>query len=832
MPWNEEPTNVFPRRTHLSLRCFGGSLLCPGTRHLGHATKEDTPTYNGYNLWFGKLLGGGDHWTHVKSHRWSSCIGDGSNNRAIGYDMRRCQGDALETVYNASGIFTTDLFTMNAVDAIRLHDTKKSAFIYMAYTAPHSPLQAPPAFLDRVSSAYDTLPRRKTIAAMMAGIDSGIDDLITALREKDMWMDTITVVMSDNGGMATGRPAVGQYSPQLEQLVHSNYPLRGFKGGFFEGGTRTVGLLYTYDQHVPYARGWRPLSPAMVGQAFDGIMFIGDWVPTLADAAGLPEAAFAEPDADIDGVSLWSAFADGAPPPRKELLYSVGCKIRIEGSDSNRYNCGAIRVGNLKWIQLRRVKYKEGWSPPDFQSDDARSTLRSRLGLSLGISCPATDHQPDATECIDNPCLFNVRDDPCERNNLAAVLPEDLAHIQARLFELGDKYTQVRESKEFDAEGCTAISSGAWGLWLDQDNHDICQDETGLQRFSFSSNVHPATAADEVVPTNNQHQCALQCLAGSRCTGFFFEPEVVDANARVDLANIAGSLNQDWIGAPEGSCHLYRPQITLETMVAASTGGFYSLTSCNRRCNGPMLERFRAYPKTRPKWASRFMSTVAGVTLEACAQECVGTFGCKSFTFKPSTAVIGSTRCQLYEKVFRTALLVDHASKDYYTKRGDCMDPCPLNQIERFVRLPQSRPVRLLPLGSLACAWDRLRGSPRFLYCLRCRLLLWLCTREGTIMGTGPGWQARRVLLAGVDIYAPAFRLFVLFRGLCSDTKARTLCRLRWRRQTRARQRVWQWALPGACPSPGTRTQPIRTRRNSAGFTIGGQGRPSSPRTT
>lgn len=671
-------------------------------RHLGHATKEDTPTYNGYDLWFGKLLGGGDHWTHIKAHGWRSCDGGGTKGRAIGYDMRRCEGDDLETVYNASGVFTTELFTMNAVDAIRQHDTKKSAFIYMAYTAPHSPLQAPAEFLDRVSSVYDALPQRKAIAAMMSGIDSGLDELITALRERDMWMDTITVVMSDNGGMINRRPKAGEYSPQRNQLVHSNYPLRGFKGAAFEGGVRTVGLLYTYDQDVPYARGWRSVSPTMVGQVFDGIMFIGDWAPTLADAAGLPAAVFAEPDADLDGISLWSAFADGAPPPRKELLYNIACKRKIEGSETMRYHCGAIRVGDLKWVQLARIKHKEGWSPADFQSDvritSSRSNARSRLGRDLGISCPVTDHQPTFTECVDSPCLFNVREDPCERNNLAATLPVDLAHVQARFFELGDKYAnEARISRELDADGCTAISNGAWGLWLDQDNRGTCQQETGLQRFSFSSNVHSMNTAYEVVPSNNQHQCALQCLAGTHCTGFFFEKNVADVNARVDLVNIGGSLNPDWVGEPAGSCHLFRPRLTLETMVAVSTGGFYSLTSCNRRCTGPMLERFSVIPEKRPKWASRFLAKLDGLSLETCAQECVSVYGCKSFTFLVSTSIIGRTKCQLYEKVYRDTLLVHHHSKNYYKKRGDCMVTCPLNQIDRFGRVPQSRPVRSRP---------------------------------------------------------------------------------------------------------------------------------------
>jgi len=123
---------------------------------------------------------------------------------------------------NKSGIFSTELFTEAAIEAIEAHPSDKSAFIYIAYTAPHTPVQAPAEFIARTDAVYEDLPNRRTIAAMMADVDHAIGRVQASLEQRDMWKDTVTVILSDNGGTAGRETDPGVYSPPLDEMVHSN----------------------------------------------------------------------------------------------------------------------------------------------------------------------------------------------------------------------------------------------------------------------------------------------------------------------------------------------------------------------------------------------------------------------------------------------------------------------------------------------------------------------------------------------------------------------------------------------------------------------------------
>src|SRR5690606_4379464 len=93
-------------------------------------------------------------------------------------------------------------------------------FIYLAYNAPHTPLQA-------TKEDYDALPhivdhRMRVYAAMIRALDRGVGRVLEALQEDGLERDTIVIFTSDNGGA---------YYLGLPDI---NRPFRGWKQTFFE----------------------------------------------------------------------------------------------------------------------------------------------------------------------------------------------------------------------------------------------------------------------------------------------------------------------------------------------------------------------------------------------------------------------------------------------------------------------------------------------------------------------------------------------------------------------------------------------------------------------
>ena len=77
--------------------------------------------------------------------------------------------------------YLTDALSRETVSFIQ-RSSNSPFFIYLAYNAPHGPLQATEKYLKRYSHIKDK--RRKTYAAMVSSIDDGVGDIVSALKEK------------------------------------------------------------------------------------------------------------------------------------------------------------------------------------------------------------------------------------------------------------------------------------------------------------------------------------------------------------------------------------------------------------------------------------------------------------------------------------------------------------------------------------------------------------------------------------------------------------------------------------------------------------------------
>jgi arylsulfatase I/J len=263
-----------------ALKTAGYRTALVGKWHLGHADRKYWPRQRGFDSFYGALIGEIDHFKH-SSHGVVDWFRDNERLIEAGYD--------------------TELFGAEAVRLIGGHDAGTPLFLYLAFTAPHTPLQAPQSWLDRYAHIKDE--NRRAYAAMVSAMDAEVGRVLAALEKRGMANDSVIVFHSDNGGtrdrMFVGEAEVGG------DLPASNAPLREGKGTTFEGGVRVDALLH-----------W----PGRIGPGVaTGPFHVVDMMPTLAGLAGASLAG-AKP---LDGQDLWPALSGRRGTPRTGLVLNI-----------------------------------------------------------------------------------------------------------------------------------------------------------------------------------------------------------------------------------------------------------------------------------------------------------------------------------------------------------------------------------------------------------------------------------------------------------------------------------------------------------------------------
>lgn len=264
-----------------ALKEAGYTTAILGKWHLGHARREFWPMQRGFDYQYGAQVGEIDYYTHSVGGKT---------------DWYRDN-----KVLNEKGYVTT-LLGDDAVRFIDAQPAKKPFFMYLALTAPHTPFQAPQAYIDRYKNIGD--PNRRLYAAMIGAMDDQIGRVMQALDKRGMRQDTIIIFHSDNGGNQSALLA-GETEVK-GPLPASNQPFRGGKGDLYEGGTRVVSLI-----------NWPGKIKA--GTVVDQMMHVVDYYPTLAKLAG----ASLSKTKPLDGFDMWPTISEGKPSPRDEVVYNV-----------------------------------------------------------------------------------------------------------------------------------------------------------------------------------------------------------------------------------------------------------------------------------------------------------------------------------------------------------------------------------------------------------------------------------------------------------------------------------------------------------------------------
>ncbi len=166
----------------------------------------------------------------------------------------------------------TAAFGREAAAFVRRH-RDEPWFLYLAFNAPHTPMEPTPERLARFASIQD--PRRQKYAAQVSLMDDAIGETLAALRASGQLERTLVVFFSDNGGPP---PAVNGAD---------NSPLRGAKGSPYEGGIRVPFLMAWPGRLAAGATDDRPVSAVDVFATALGVAGVAMPVDRTYDSVNL-----------------------------------------------------------------------------------------------------------------------------------------------------------------------------------------------------------------------------------------------------------------------------------------------------------------------------------------------------------------------------------------------------------------------------------------------------------------------------------------------------------------------------------------------------------------
>ena len=228
-----------------------------GKWHLGHTKKVHYPMNRGFSHFYGHLNGAIDYFDLTREgeldwhNDWETCHDKG---------------------------YSTELITKEAIHCIDAYEKEGPFMLYVAYNAPHTPLQAQEKDIKLYTDNFDSLTpkeqKKVTYSAMVSCMDRGIGAIVDALKKKGIMDNTFFIFFSDNG--TAGVPG------------SSSGPLRGHKFDEWDGGVHAPAVLYWKKAEKQY----KNLSSQVTG-------FV-DLVPTLKDLVG----DHSRPKREYDGISI------------------------------------------------------------------------------------------------------------------------------------------------------------------------------------------------------------------------------------------------------------------------------------------------------------------------------------------------------------------------------------------------------------------------------------------------------------------------------------------------------------------------------------------------
>jgi len=413
------------------LKDMGYETHAVGKWHLGFYTEDHLPTNRGFDSFFGLYGGQIDYYDHTSA-----------DEDLVGLDFHfDIKGKPSQPGWDYFGNYTTDLYTDRAKEVIKSRDKSKPFFLYFAHQGVHTPIEGPDEYMYQSEGIYD--PERRRYLTQIASVDASIKDFLEFLKDQNVYDKTIIVFTSDNGG------------PHTPDSRSSNYPLRGAKMYNWEGGVRT--LAFIVGPNIPSEK------------TYNELFHVTDWMPTLVEAVGGDSGTL---PGDIDGVSQWGELSGKSKSkkqgaPRTELLVNIQQSHSEGAIISGKYKLhrapngihGSIRIGEIE----------DGWyfyEGPFGETDKDRIFFKDGWQLPV-INCtePKKYKKCDMREGVDQKCLFNIVDDPCEYNNIADQHPEIVDELTAKLDKFKESMVDPMLS-DTDPASDPALHDNVWEPWM------------------------------------------------------------------------------------------------------------------------------------------------------------------------------------------------------------------------------------------------------------------------------------------------------------------------------------------------------------------------------
>ena len=245
-----------------------------------------------------------------------------------------------------------------------------------------------------------------------------------------MWSRTLFLFMGDNGApVACG----------VEWCAGSNAPYRGGKGTLWEGGVRAPAIL---------AGGWLPR--VQHGKRLAGLCHMVDWYATFCSLSGGPCVERDSGSAPADGLDLspWLSGAVGRSPRERIVLEHSPIPPQQPRRQKNDQPpagpvfanaTGALLVGHWKLVHGRQAY--DGWYG-DFSPNSTELQQQGRSIL-----------------CYPRPCVFNIKQDPGEHEDVAASRHDKLSALLSAFRALDGSFHAPRPTSANRDMYCAATAA-------------------------------------------------------------------------------------------------------------------------------------------------------------------------------------------------------------------------------------------------------------------------------------------------------------------------------------------------------------------------------------
>ena len=331
------PKNTITLGDQLKKAGYNTSIV--GKWGLGAPETDGVPNLQGFDFFYGYNCQRQAH-NLYPCHLWENTQKDVLNNELV---PPRTKLDSLADPYSEESYAK---FNQKEYAPKKIHEKALSFieenkdnpfFMYYASPLPHLPLQAPKAYVDRYRKVFGEeepyigdkgyFPNRyprATYAAMISYLDDQVGEIVSLLKEKGIYDNTVIIFSSDNGPTYTGGVDFDYFESSMP---------------FSNGYGRTKGFVYEGGIRIPLIASWpNHIKP---GTESNHISAFYDLMPTICDIAGIT------PPDSIDGISFKSTLLDEKQKPHEFLYWEFPS---YNGQQ-------AVRMG--KWKGIRKDIFDE-----------------------------------------------------------------------------------------------------------------------------------------------------------------------------------------------------------------------------------------------------------------------------------------------------------------------------------------------------------------------------------------------------------------------------------------------------------------------------------------